>query len=116
MIELSYFDFVQKIRSFKRSTVLQFASNLGWAAWEKWKDYEIESRTGNELYLIRAHAGRIAAISAATGSEDRVKEASPKIIQQPCHDYISIKEPLVDDNLFTKLDFLPLKKYLETSE
>ncbi len=116
MSTLSYKDFVQKVRYYKQSTVIQFSSFLGWLSWENVKELKEMKDFGKELYLYRAHAGRIAAISAATGNEDRTKRASIEDIKMLCHSYLYITEPLVKDEAFEEMDVLRLEKALENSE
>lgn len=113
---LTYKEFIQKIRNFSRSSVLEISSRLAWSAWNRPKEVREERYFQNSLYMYRAYCGRIAAIAAAVCNDFRSTDVTNYDIEKLCQSYLSIQEPILNEINYQQTDVLPLQSYLAGSE
>lgn len=88
---ISYEDFVERVRRFKRTSVLLRCQRLGWKIWKN-----PGSLPFNDAHLCQAHLGTVAAIGAAAGNEHRERLATDGDVVRLCHDFLRIEERFLD--------------------
>lgn len=108
---MKYSELVQKIRKYKRRSILDSGTYACWDVWQNGPT-EINTIQSQEAFLIRAYASRIVAISAATGNDHRRSDANPDIILALCNDFLAVEDIHSRTDVFEEEEVAPMQKAL----